>query len=62
MTEKRLREIVDRFLVAAESDHDGGAAIRADFCRHIKRFFDEMAEDDYFGTEEQAHPFGDKRN
>lgn len=62
MKEKRLREIFERFVKHANQDEDKGESVFADFGRHIEAFFDELAEEDYFGTEMQCHPFGDKRS
>ena len=62
MTEKKLREILDRFIKHTNNDEDGGGNMRQEFADYIEGFFDDLGDNDYFGTEGQCHPFGDKRN
>ena len=62
MDEKRLREIMERFFKVSKDDEDGGIEVLGQFANVIETFFDDLGDDDYFGTEGQCHPFGDKRN
>lgn len=62
MDEKRLREILENFIVHTRNDEDGGKEERLKFANYIESYFDDLGDDDYFGTEGQCHPFGDKRD
>lgn len=62
MKEKELREILERFITHAKNDDDGGEGIFGEFANCIEVFFDRLDSNDYFGTEGQCHPFGDKRD
>jgi len=62
MNEDRLREILDNFIKHVRNDGDGGAGERQTFADYLKDYFDDLESEDYFGTEGQSHPFGDKRN
>lgn len=62
MNEARLRQILDRFFDVTRQDGDTGKDVLSDFADHIEEFFDDLMDDDYFGTEGQLHPFGDKRD
>lgn len=62
MDEKQLREILERFISHAKQDEDGGIAVFGEFADCIEGFFDDLGSEDYFGTEGQCHPFGDKRD
>lgn len=65
ITRKQIEDILKKFLDLLDSS-DGDEAcsqeIREEFADNIESYFDELGDDDFFGTEGQSHPFGDKRD
>ena len=62
ITRAQLEEVIKNFLDFLEQDADSAGQERESFADCIESYFDDLASDDFFGTEGQSHPFGDKRN
>ena len=55
---EKIEKAVAEFLEFAKEDPQ----VLSDFEADLRNFFDDLEEADYFGTEGQCYPFGDKRN
>lgn len=55
---EEIQKALDSFMEFATDDKE----VLAEFKKVLKTFFDDLKNDDYFGTEGQCYPFGDKRN
>lgn len=62
ITSEQILEVVKNFLDFASTDSDKGKTERENFADVIEEFFDDLMGEDYFGSEGQCHPFGDKRD
>ncbi len=58
VTPKNLEQVLMRLYLVAENDEDCMKVI----CRDLNDFLNVLSEDDFFGTEGQLDPRGDRRN